>query len=25
VTLELLGILLVTALLGALYFARGEE
>ena len=24
-TLELLGILLVTALLGALYFARGEE
>ncbi len=25
VTLELLGVLLVTALLGALYFARGEE
>jgi NADH:ubiquinone oxidoreductase subunit 6 (subunit J) len=25
VTFELLGVLLVTALIGALYFARGEE
>jgi NADH:ubiquinone oxidoreductase subunit 6 (subunit J) len=25
VTFELLAVLLVTALLGALYFARGEE
>jgi NADH:ubiquinone oxidoreductase subunit 6 (subunit J) len=25
ITFELLGVLLVTALVGALYFARGEE